>query len=245
MDKDQSRGESTTGISEWKQRPPYRVHDKAEDFDVKYEANCHCGKVKYQLSRREPLDSKLCHCTTCQTQHGMLFRSLYNALKANYITAAPFQWAAIFHKEDINFTNGHHDLEWYDPTEKSIEHKLPCKVRCSFCHSPIMDEGRNMILLFPSLVHLKTDEDKAYFKPRCHMFYGQRVMDIPDGLPKWSGLSGESDLIEDSPKEKVQELERKREQDREKKLAEGADDVSKEGSGAPNRKEGAGANTQK
>jgi len=74
------------------------------------------------------------------------------------------------------------------------------------------------------------------------MFYGQRVMDIPDGLPKWSGLSGESDLIEDSPKEKVQELERKREEEREKKLKEGADDVSKEGSGAPNRKEGKGAN---
>lgn len=70
MDKDQSRGESTTGISEWKTRPPYRVHDKAEDFDVKYTANCHCGKVEYQLSRQEPLDSKLCHCTTCQTQHG-------------------------------------------------------------------------------------------------------------------------------------------------------------------------------
>ena len=71
MDKDQSRGESTTGISEWKQRPPYRVHDKKVDnFDVKYTANCHCGKVEYELSRREPLDSKLCHCTTCQTQHG-------------------------------------------------------------------------------------------------------------------------------------------------------------------------------
>src|SRR5690242_9130969 len=160
--------------------------------------------------------------------------------------AAPFQWAAIFHKDDINFTNGHHNLEWYDPSEKSIEHKLPCKVRCSFCHSPIMDEGRNMILLFPSLVHLKTDEDKAYFKPRCHMFYGQRVMDIPDGLPKWSGLSDESELIEDSPPEKVKELERKREAEREKKLGEGkAEDVSQEGSGAGgNRKEGAGANTQ-
>lgn len=149
MDKDQSRGESTTGVSEWKQRAPYRVHEPNEHFDTKYEANCHCGRVKYQLSRREPLDSKLCHCTTCQTQH-----------------AAPFQWAAIFHKTDINFTNGHHELEWYDPTEKSIEHKLPCKVRCAYCHSPIMDEGRNMILLFPSLIHLKTDEDKAYFKPR-------------------------------------------------------------------------------
>ena len=70
MDKDQSRGESTTGISEWKKRAPYRVHEKNDNFDAKYEANCHCGKVKYQLSRREPLDSKLCHCTTCQTQHG-------------------------------------------------------------------------------------------------------------------------------------------------------------------------------
>lgn len=85
--------------------------------------------------------------------------------------AAPFQWAAIFHKEDINFSHGHHNLEWYDPTDKSIEHKVPCKVRCSYCHSPIMDEGRNMILLFPSLIHLKTDEDRANFKPRYAYHY--------------------------------------------------------------------------
>ena len=74
MVKDQSRGESTTGISEWKQRPPYRVHEDNDKFEVKHEASCHCGKVKYQLSRQEPLDSKLCHCTTCQTQHGMYYR---------------------------------------------------------------------------------------------------------------------------------------------------------------------------
>jgi len=107
-----------------------------------------------------------------------------------------------------------------------------------------MDEGRNMILLFPSLVHLKTDQDKANFKPRyvlpsnhtptadlndvligndcrCHMFYGQRVMDIPDGLPKWSGLSNDSDLIEDSPPELVKEFERKREEERAEKFKKG------------------------
>lgn len=82
MDPAQARNESTTGKEAWKKRAPYRVHEPNENFDVKYEANCHCGKVKYQLNRKEPLDSKLCHCTTCQTQH-----------------AAPFQWAAIFHKE--------------------------------------------------------------------------------------------------------------------------------------------------
>ncbi|KAK3112550.1 hypothetical protein LTR53_011061 [Teratosphaeriaceae sp. CCFEE 6253] len=78
-----------------------------------------------------------------------------------------------------------------------------------------MDEGRNMILLFPSLVHLKTDKDKANFKP------WSRVMDIPDGLPKWSGLNDSSALIEDSPPERVREFERKREEERKKKFEKG------------------------
>ncbi|KAB8360950.1 hypothetical protein FH972_024682 [Carpinus fangiana] len=183
----------TEGKHEWKQRPPYSIHK--DNFNVKLEASCHCGQVKYQLSRETPLDSKLCHCTTCQKQH-----------------AAPFQWAAIFHKTDINFVNGHDNLEWYDPTDKSIEHKVPCKVRCHFCHSPIMDEGRNMILLFPSLIDFKSKDALERFKPKLHMFYGQRVVDIPDGLPKWSGLNNDSDLIEDSPPELI----RKRAQEEKK-----------------------------
>lgn len=77
-----------------------------------------------------------------------------------------FQWAAIFHKEDINFTAGWDGLEWYDPGSKKVMHKLPCKVRCSHCHSPIMDEGRNMILLMPSLLKLEKQEDRDKFKPQ-------------------------------------------------------------------------------
>ena len=57
---------------QWKFAPPYSMHDPKE-FKARYEASCHCGKVKYQLSREKPLDSKLCHCTTCQTQHGKFF----------------------------------------------------------------------------------------------------------------------------------------------------------------------------
>jgi len=49
------------------------------------------------------------------------------------------------------------------------------------------------------------------------MFYGQRVMDIPDGLPKWTGIDNESELIEDSPPEQVRELQRKREKERNEK----------------------------
>ena len=149
------------------------------------------------------------------------------------IAAAPFQWAAIFHKEDINFTDGHHSLEWYDPSSKSTEHKLPCKVRCAFCHSPIMDEGRNMVLLFPTLIQHESDEARAAFhakfKPRCHLFYSQRVIDIPDGLPKWTGLDKKSELIEDSPPDLVTERERERVGHRAKRLKSDGDSDDSDG----------------
>ena len=83
-----------------------------------------------------------------------------------------------------------------------------------------MDEGRNMILLFPSLIKFKSKDDLNKFKPRCHMFYNQRVMDIPDGLPKWTGLNDQSDMIEDSPPEAVKEYERKRAEEKAKKAQE-------------------------
>ncbi|MCJ1310522.1 hypothetical protein MMC25_004186 [Agyrium rufum] len=188
---------------EWKTKAPYRIHESNDDFDSKYEGGCHCGRVKYHLSREKPLDSKFCHCTTCQLIHG-----------------APFQWAAIFHKEDINFEHGHHDLVWYDSSEKTTRHKLPCKVSCAYCRTPIMDEGRNMVLLFPTLIKFKSQAEKENFAPTCHMFYGSRVVDIPDGKPKWTGLNEKSDLIEDSPVESVKKRKRDVEEEKEKEKKE-------------------------
>jgi hypothetical protein len=45
------------------------------------------------------------------------------------------------------------------------------------------------------------------------MFYSERVMDVPDGLPKWSGMANGSDLIEDSPPELIKDRERERAKD--------------------------------
>ena len=70
MDASEAKSESANGVAEWQKRAPYLIHEPNEEFESKYDAECHCGKVKYQLSREQPLDSKLCHCTTCQTQHG-------------------------------------------------------------------------------------------------------------------------------------------------------------------------------
>jgi hypothetical protein len=59
------------GLNEWKFRVLYKIHDDNEGFNALYEASCHCGRVKYQLSREKPLDAKYCHCTTCQRLHGI------------------------------------------------------------------------------------------------------------------------------------------------------------------------------
>lgn len=181
MSKDASKDANGDGANEdWKRRPPYKVHDNDPGFKVYYEGSCHCKRVQFQLGREKPLDAKYCHCTTCQVLHG-----------------APFQWASIFHKEDLNFTKGHHELGWYDSAEKTTRHKLPCKVSCAYCRTPIMDEGRNMILLFPTLLHFKNKQEQEKFKPSCHMFYSRRVVDIMDGIPKWTGMNDDSDRLND------------------------------------------------
>ncbi len=62
-----------------------------------------------------------------------------------------------------------------------------------------MDEGRNMILLFPPLIKgINTKEGREAFKPTRHMFYPQRVAEFRgDGLVKWQGLDNASDLLDD------------------------------------------------
>jgi len=114
MDKDQSRGTSTEGESEWKKRAPYKIHESNDNFPVKYEASCHCGKVKYQLSREEPLDSKLCHCTTCQTQHGKLFLAfLFRSAAIDTIDSCTFPMGC-------NFPQGRHQLLTRPPQPRVV-----------------------------------------------------------------------------------------------------------------------------
>ena len=45
-----------------------------------------------------------------------------------------------------------------------------------------------MILLFPTLVKFKNTEEREKWAPSCHMFYGERVVDVKDGKPKLWGL---------------------------------------------------------
>lgn len=77
---------------------------------------------------------------------------------------APFQWAAIFHKDDVQFVRGHDSLYFYNSSTMEPVHSLPCKISCSNCHSLIMDEGRHVLLLYPELIKHDTGPDRQKLK---------------------------------------------------------------------------------
>ena len=146
-------------------------------FTAKYRASCFCNAVEYEVGS-DPVDAKICHCLGCQKLHG-----------------APMQWAAIFHKHDVRITKGIEHLHFYNSELSKHERILPCKVSCARCGTPIADEGRNMWLAFPSLFDFGgTSKVPDKFKPTCHIFYGMRIIDIADDLPKWLGHKDKSKL---------------------------------------------------
>jgi len=149
--------------------PQYASPADAE-FKVKYRASCYCNAVQYEVCA-DPVDAKICHCAACQKLHG-----------------APMQWAAIFNKGDVRITKGMDSLRYYNSERNIHERVLPCKVSCALCGTPIADEGRRMWLAFPSLFDFNgLAAVPETFGPTCHIFYGYRLMDIEDTLPKWLG----------------------------------------------------------
>lgn len=206
---------------DWRDEHPYKTPTPAEIESAAWQGSCHCGTVRYYLSREEPLASKYCHCSDCQTMHGVGHTRKPNhvpfasSLRRSRIicpakadrdvpltTQAPFQWAAIFHKSDLRFARGTHNLAFYTPTLRRAVRSLPCKVSCATCRSPIMDEGRNMIMLFPELIEgIRSARGREAFEVKDHICWPARVVAEGafegDGVRKWAGVDGRSELLDD------------------------------------------------
>jgi hypothetical protein len=161
--------------NDWRSEPPYASGDRI--FEVKQRARCYCGAVAFEVCA-DPVDAKLCHCHQCQRLHG-----------------APFQWAVIFHKNDVRFTRGLDRLFFYNAETGTAGRTLPCKLSCQVCRSPIADEGRRMFLAFGPLFDLGSPPRiPPAYRPTCHIFYGARVVKVNDDIPKYLGHKGSSPL---------------------------------------------------
>ena len=50
-------------------------------------------------------------------------------------------------------------------------------------------------MLFPTTLEFGDEGVPDTFKPDNHIFYGSRVLDMKDGVPKWEGKNGDSKEI--------------------------------------------------
>lgn len=120
-------------------------------------AHCACGAVAAELTG-EPILQCYCHCTDCRGWLG-----------------APVHAATGWPKDQVRFTKGANDVITYKRTDHS--HRKSCK-KC----------GGAVLVEHPSLGAvdvLASNIEGFAFKPAFHIFYGERMIDIKDGLPKF------------------------------------------------------------
>jgi hypothetical protein len=128
-----------------------------------YKAGCVCGAVELEVSG-EPAVQAYCHCESCRSWLG-----------------APLHAASLWPQQNVTITKGADNLGMYKRTEAS--HRQFCKS----CGAPVLVGHPGMGLTdIPagSVVGLK-------YQPTVHVNYGEKVMSVRDGLPKFKDFPKE------------------------------------------------------
>ena len=130
---------------------------------MSYDCQCPCGTTRYTV-HGEPITRFYCHCTICQEQYG-----------------TPFVDVSLFKLEDVEL-----------PPDNGITYRQLKRIgavdrgRCASCDKPIlskMGEGKKSYAFVEARNCVNRDQLPA---PEMHVFYGTRVADADDDLPKYS-----------------------------------------------------------
>ena len=127
-----------------------------------YSCQCPCGENKFEI-HGQPIMRFYCHCTICQDKYD-----------------APFVNAALFSLEDVEISKG--DAITYGKYKRfaAIDRGI-----CDSCNKPVMakvGEGKKG-LAFVASQNFNNPEDLPPVS--MHVFYGTRVEDSADDLPKY------------------------------------------------------------
>jgi hypothetical protein len=122
-----------------------------------YKGRCACGAVELEISG-DPAVQAYCHCESCRSWLG-----------------APIHAAALWPSQNVKVVKGADNLGLYKRTEAS--HRQFCRS----CGSPVMvgHPGLGMTDI-PSGNVLG-----LVYSPTVHVNYGEKVMSVRDGLPKF------------------------------------------------------------
>jgi len=141
-------------------------------FDVTeaYEGACYCGEVRVRC-RGEARAISYCHCSVCRRLSG-----------------APFSCQALFQDDQVSFELQPGASLAPLRTSKGVE-----RSRCGSCFAPVRGtlQGGKLVAIPLVLLACWRGEGESQgpnprLRPRHHLHYDDRVMDVRDGLPKYA-----------------------------------------------------------
>ncbi len=134
-------------------------------------SGCMCGAVAVELSG-EPAVQAFCHCESCRGWLG-----------------APIHAASLWPAASVKITQGAEKLGTYKRTEASH------RKFCTSCGTPVLVEHPALGMVD---VPAGRVEGLAY-SPGLHVNYGEKVMSVKDGLPKFKDFpkdfGGSGDML--------------------------------------------------
>ena len=120
-------------------------------------SGCFCGAVEVEITG-EPTVMAYCHCSSCRGWLG-----------------APIHAAALWPTANVNTKKGADRLGLFKKTEASHRHF------CTGCGSPVF-------VRHPALGLTDVPAgtvSRLAFRPTLHVHYGEKVLSVRDGLPKF------------------------------------------------------------
>lgn len=136
-----------------------------------HKGHCFCGAVEFEV-KGAPAAQVYCHCTDCRGWLG-----------------APVHAATLWPKDNFKITKGADHVTVYAKTPNS--QRQSCKT-CS-SHFSVNHPGMGMVDVMASTI------PSFQYKPTVHIFYGEKMIAMKDGLPKFAKMpkefGGSGDLL--------------------------------------------------
>ena len=131
--------------------------------DKTYNGSCFCGAVTFTVTG-EPAAMGFCHCTSCR-----------------HWSAGPVNAFTLWPPATVQITKGADNIGAFNKTPNSK------RQWCKTCGGHLMTEHPSFGLID---VYASTIPDLP-FTPGVHVFYGEAVLPIKDGLPKQKDMPAE------------------------------------------------------
>lgn len=121
-----------------------------------YRGSCFCGAVEIEVSG-EPKAQGYCHCASCRSW-----------------SAGPVNAFSLWETPSVKITKGADQVGMFHKTDRSF------RKWCKTCGGHLFTDHPPMGLVDVYAAMLPT----LAFKPALHVSYGEKVLQVKDGLPK-------------------------------------------------------------